>query len=173
MKPKTSRLEASLSSTQRSLDEARGQLKRELDNRSSVRGEEDFNRLMAEVNQVFLRKCLTSYCASHVPYCSVVLLFCIVMYCIVLYCILLYCIALQCILLYCTVLFCIVLCYCCSVLYNVLLSCSVVSCHSHYNPLLKCLDINIHFYFAPGFVHSGRKKQRSIIIFLSIVYSLI
>lgn len=49
-----SRLESTLSVTQRALDEARGELKKELDSRVSVRGAEEFNRLTAEVTQVRL-----------------------------------------------------------------------------------------------------------------------
>ena len=48
------RLGTSLAATQRALDEARAELKRELDKRVSVRGEEEFTRLMTEVTQLNL-----------------------------------------------------------------------------------------------------------------------
>jgi uncharacterized protein involved in exopolysaccharide biosynthesis len=48
----SNRMEASLAATQRALDEARGELKRELDAKATARGEKDFNKLTAEVTQV-------------------------------------------------------------------------------------------------------------------------
>jgi septal ring factor EnvC (AmiA/AmiB activator) len=48
----SSRMEASLAATQRALDEARAELKRELDSKATARGEKDFNKLTAEVTQV-------------------------------------------------------------------------------------------------------------------------
>ena len=50
----SSRLSTSLSSTQKSLDEARSELKRELEKHVTVRSEEEFTRLMAEVTQLNL-----------------------------------------------------------------------------------------------------------------------
>jgi septal ring factor EnvC (AmiA/AmiB activator) len=51
----SNRMEASLAATQRALDEARSELKRELDSKATARGEKDFNKLTAEVTQVRLR----------------------------------------------------------------------------------------------------------------------
>lgn len=48
----SNRMEASLTATQRALDEARGELKRELDSKDTARGEQGFNKLTAEVTQV-------------------------------------------------------------------------------------------------------------------------
>jgi hypothetical protein len=48
----SSRMEASLAATQRALDEARAELKRELDSKATARGEKDFTKLTAEVTQV-------------------------------------------------------------------------------------------------------------------------
>lgn len=48
----SSRMETALAATQRALDEARGELKRELDMKATARGEKDFNKLTAEVTQV-------------------------------------------------------------------------------------------------------------------------
>lgn len=46
------RYSGSLASCQRSLDEARAELKRELDKRTTVRSEDEFNRLLTEVSQL-------------------------------------------------------------------------------------------------------------------------
>lgn len=56
----SNRMEASLAATQRALDEARSELKRELDSKATARGEKDFNKLTAEVTQVRLRLVSTS-----------------------------------------------------------------------------------------------------------------